>query len=401
MDAVGTVRELLKLEEHRLENDPFVAHLEAMRKLLASASQSPRAVRVMMGNQAADLDSIVSSTVHAYAEQSSNSVRADVQCVPVMNVSAAEVRLRTEATFLFSLLGLDLASVTSTIDQFDLAGLKAQDRMELVLVDHNVCAPQQSDFEACVVGVIDHHVDECSAAMGVDGLEYLIVEPVGSCATLVYERLLQSQAAVSSIRLQLLILATILLDTANMDPSVGRATTKDSHVVDMLSHQLASKMGWSQVETAQFKDGLFAQVVRAKNNKSGLSRAELLMSDYKQYVMGSRSVGICSVLEPLTCFSEKDVLDFYNLKAPLDLVLVMASFKDTGGAFRRQLALFSFEDKELARILHANLAQSEHLILAPLETPMETEHGIYLEQRNLKLSRKILQPILQRVLETM
>ena len=74
----------------------------------------------------------------------------------------------------------------------------------------------------------DHHKDQWPADVKVSKQ----IEPVGSCCTLVAEKLLMVDVLDSQITS--LLLATILLDTVNLHPRAGRSTEKDIDVVQQL-----------------------------------------------------------------------------------------------------------------------------------------------------------------------
>ena len=58
------------------------------------------------------------------------------------------------------------------------------------------------------------------------------IELVGSCSTLVAEKLLS--LGVLDSQMSSLLLGTILLDTINLDPNAGRTTDKDKEIVKRL-----------------------------------------------------------------------------------------------------------------------------------------------------------------------
>ena len=74
----------------------------------------------------------------------------------------------------------------------------------------------------------DHHKDLWPANLKVDKT----IELVGSCSTLVAEKLLP--LGVLDSQMTSLLLGTILLDTINLDPRAGRTTDKDKAIVKRL-----------------------------------------------------------------------------------------------------------------------------------------------------------------------
>lgn len=74
----------------------------------------------------------------------------------------------------------------------------------------------------------DHHKDQWPPNLKVNKK----VELVGSCSTLVAEKLLMMDVLDSQITG--LLVGTILLDTVNLDPRAGRVTDKDKEIVEQL-----------------------------------------------------------------------------------------------------------------------------------------------------------------------
>ena len=74
----------------------------------------------------------------------------------------------------------------------------------------------------------DHHQDQWPAELQVNKT----IELVGSCCTLVAEKLLALDMLDSNMCS--LLVGTILLDTINLDPRAGRTTHKDKEIVSRL-----------------------------------------------------------------------------------------------------------------------------------------------------------------------
>ena len=82
-----------------------------------------------------------------------------------------------------------------------------------------------------VLNFSDHHKDQWPANLKVNKK----IELVGSCSTLVAEKLLTLDALDS--QMSSLLLGTILLDTVNLDPRAGRVTDKDKEIVKQLQEK--------------------------------------------------------------------------------------------------------------------------------------------------------------------
>ena len=105
--------------------------------------------------------------------------------------------------------------------------------------------------------VSDHHRDEW---IGKDTIKKTI-EPVGSCATLVTEKLLQTCPSLLDKQVATLLLATIALDSVNLDPRAGRATEKDCDVVERLQSLQCCSACLVNIENSYYsRDELYKSV---------------------------------------------------------------------------------------------------------------------------------------------
>ncbi|NXP58302.1 PRUN1 Exopolyphosphatase, partial [Chloropsis cyanopogon] len=147
-------------------------------------------IHVVMGNEACDLDSTISALALAYfLTQTSPGAKPAV--VPVLNIPRADFALRTETTFLLRDRGIPAASLIFR-DEIDLGGLHQAGLLSLTLVDHHVLPGADAALEEAVVEVLDHRPLERERGARCQ----VTVEPVGSCATLVTERILQGPPGV-------------------------------------------------------------------------------------------------------------------------------------------------------------------------------------------------------------
>jgi len=351
---------------------------------LRDARQAVRrgeATRFVLGNEAADLDSMASAVAYGYCASAASS-SGGMPVVPLINVPRADYKLRTEAVFLFASVGIEPDMLTF-IDEVDLAGLHAAGGIELVLVDHNVLSAAQASLADAVVGVLDHHKDEGGFA----DAAVRIIAPVGSAATLVAEILLREEAAAIEPPLAELLLGPILLDTGNHDPAAKRATDRDAEIATKLLESCGAD-----------RQALFERLQFEKFNVAALETGDLLRKDYKEYQLGEVRCGIASVLLPIAQWLEKDPdiaasLAQFAGRRELDLLLAMNAFTDP--EFRRELVVWA-ADKQLRERVLAFLAASE-LGLQAIDhpgVPGSAEVALF-SQANAAYSRKKLQPLLQ------
>lgn len=333
-------------------------------------------VTIVMGNEAADLDSMASAVLYAYylsLDDPSHNPKA------LINIPRGDFKLRTEATFLFNEAGID-ESVLNFSEDVDLKKLFEENRLRLVLVDHNKLASSQAYLEQCIVEILDHHTDE----ERYPSTAVTDIRPVGSTATLVAERYLQKAEEVIDNSLGTLLLGTILLDTVNLDPEAGRVTDTDSTIAKNLVNITKADM-----------QTLFDKLQFEKFNVSSLASYDLLRKDYKQWRMGSVMCGIGSVLMSAEEWKQKDpelkqAFKQYASEKQLDVLIAMNAF--TQPSFTRHLGVY-VSDPELRENL-LRFLESSDLGLEKFDALSEKDGVLFYNQKNLGMSRKKLHPVL-------
>jgi len=339
---------------------------------------------IVIGNEAADLDSMVSAILYG---QLASACRApgSPPVVPVVNCPRGDFALRTEAAYLFAELGLDVDALVF-IDEIDLERLHRAGRLRLTLVDHNVLSVDQAKYADAVEAIIDHHRDSGLCPHG----KPRTIEPVGSAASLVAEAMLRDRPALIDARSATLLLGTILLDTVNLDPAADRVTAKDQAIAARLGELAGSDA-----------DDLFARLEAEKYNVSALGTGDLLRKDYKGWDTPSGRYGMSSVPTSLQNWTAKDPglvagLDAFLRSRGLVCLVVMMAYSDADGEFHRELAVHA-PDPDLAAGLTAMLKASD-LALSRLRPAALTDPGqvVFLTLGDRTISRKKLQPLLQR-----
>lgn len=340
---------------------------------------------VVIGNQAADLDSIASAIM--YASLVAGELGEDGVGLPVIDIPREDFVLRTEAVYLFRSLGIDEAALVFA-DEIDLDALNGEGRLRLTLVDHNALASGRANLAETVVAIIDHHDDSGLYPKANPRL----IEPVGSAATLVADAILRRRPQLIGRCAATLLLGTILLDTVNLDAGAGRVTEMDRAVAT----RLADAAGTDPA-------ALFANLQREKFNISGLSTRDLLRKDRKQWREGDVAYAISSVLASLEEWIAKDPgmvagCSSFRRAHGLDCLLVMMAFTDDDGGFRRQLGVFA-KDRALRRNIIDGLAACD-IGLSPIVADglAGAEDACLFNQADSSASRKKLQPLLQRLL---
>lgn len=329
---------------------------------------------VVVGNEAADLDSMASAVTYAYYLYLSG-----VNAIPLVNIPRNDFILRTEAVYLFGAASLSPNQLIF-IDDIDIRELNEKGNLELVLVDHNVPGSAQSPYESAVVEILDHHADEKKYPSDAK----VDIRPVGSTATLVAERFLSNYTKEVDDNIGTLLLGTILLDTVNLDKDAGRVTDDDIKAAE----GLIKIAGLNQ-------NALFEKLQFEKFNVSSLKSYDLLRKDYKEWQLGDIKCGIGSVLMPALDWVKKDpdilgAFRDYLRERKLDVLLAMNAYTDP--EFTRNLGVFIPDAKIRSRTI--GFLESSDLGLEIMDTGLSEDELVFYFQGNLGTSRKKLQPIL-------
>ncbi|KAJ2782018.1 hypothetical protein H4R18_002523 [Coemansia javaensis] len=426
------------------------------------------ALTLVLGNESADLDSIVSSIALAYALGAGPS---GVAAIPVINANRSDMVLRPDCTLLLDAVlaaeGARGVADLAFIDDFDPAAIaqryssssaaqspppstasspssgqaeENEHRLDIWLVDHNAPASRLAVLAPFVRGIVDHHVDEGQCPQAA----WRQIATVGSCSTLVAERLRALPDAIDP-PLAKMLLAPILIDTANLSPAAQRATDADI----ACAAWLAAMVDWTpqparitandgsdgdgeeeegsaapslDVATA---DDLYRVLGRLKGAVSHLAAADLLRKDYKQWdiiagASGRRwTVGISSVGYRLRKWLKRDgrvaieaAIGDWVRRQRLDLALVMTHGKardrkhgpklygrDLAVVFAPRLAA---DPLRRAAILDA-LARDEtlglHSYFAADSAPLADALAHFYTQTRAESSRKQVFPAVKAVIE--
>ncbi len=352
--------------------------MTSMQAYLSSVkTKKNEAQLVIIGNEAADLDSMASSIAYGFL----CSILSPAQlALPVMPIPRADFILRTEAVYVFKEAGINLDDVVF-FDEVDLDSLMTN--ANLALVDHNILATGLAKFSDQVVTILDHHKDEGLYTNAVPR----IIEPVGSTTTLVAMEFQKNSIKIDK-DVATLISGTILLDTVNLDDEAGRVTDADKKI----AAQILPLCPLPQEE-------FFNKVQEAKFNVQGLSTNDLLRKDYKEWQMGTAQCGIGSALLPVKDWSEMDA----NLAAgfaefaqsrKLDLLLSMNAY--TSPDFHRDLVVFCASEEGHNKLVHFLKDNDLNLTLLSFLGQQQAANGFigFYSQGNLGISRKKLQPLL-------
>lgn len=374
----------------------------------------------VIGNDAGDADSIISAICLAFIEGKT----------PIVSISRDSLVERPEVEMLLDLAGVSNASANMLFIEdlkMILDSSKDSKDWELSLVDHNTINHSLHKFRHLfqVVEIVDHHTDEhlytdtCTRRNVAFANEQALV---ASTATLVAELLLK-QTSTPPVSISTLLLGVILLDSVNLDESIGKVTPRDRDAVSKLlsltdwnSNSLLPYLKPSDGESQPTIDTnqLFIQLERSKYGEhwESFDVTRALGYDYKAFNYGRRNAtqrfGISTILMPGQQFMEKEgffakTAEFMRSKEIEFLGIMLTFYDKKTGKFRRQLAFClsrhrwrEIEDDFLKNQMYADLALSE-IRTHPLSSD-EIDVHLY-EQENVTPSRKQIGPMLVKFFE--
>ena len=332
---------------------------------------------VVMGNEAADLDSMASSIAYGYLQQQ---LHPKLNVLPLLTIPRADFRLRGEAVYVFEQAGINVEHLVFA-NEVCLDSLFGQ--AQIVLVDHNVLGLAWQRYSEQVTGILDHHKDEGLYPK----LPLRIVTTIGSTASLVAQEYAKGNKPFTDA-IAILLYGTILLDTVNLSDKAGRVTAADKAMAALLQP-------FSPLPQQTFYD----LIVKAKYSIEGLSSNDFLRKDYKEYKLGSIRLGIGSALLPVNDWYLLDPMlaqtfEAFKKSRSLDLLLCMTAYRKEG--FGRDLVIYAPSQElleQLARFLQEKGLALKELALDGFIPPDTGYMGLY-SQGNLDISRKKLQPFL-------
>ncbi|KAL7494827.1 hypothetical protein ACHAWT_003646 [Skeletonema menzelii] len=373
----------------------------------------------VIGNDAGDADSIVSAICLAFIEGKT----------PIISISRDTFVERPEVEMLLDFAGISNASANLLfIEDLKMIFDSSKDNRdwELTLVDHNTISHPLHKFRHMfeVVEIVDHHTDEnlytdtCTRRnVAFENGKAL----VASTTTLVAELLLK-QTSNPPVSISTLLLGVILLDTVNLDESIGKVTPRDKDAIS----KILSQTDWNSNSLlpylkpsagSQFTidtNKLFTQLERAKYGDywESFDVTRALGYDYKAFYYGRKNTtqrfGISTVLMPGDQFMEKEGFIAktaeFMLSKKVEFLSIMLTFYDKKtGDFRRQLAFCSsryrwreIKDDLLKSQMYTDLALKEIRTL-PLSSDEINVH-LY-DQKNVAPSRKQIGPMLVKFFE--
>ena len=368
-----------------------------------SGNHNDGKVTAVIGNEASDADSIVSSICYAYlkAHHYNNNTMSDTAAaavIPIASISRSNLHFRRELDVLLKTIDLELNDLLC-IDEVPLSGIHDSNKLSLVLTDHNKLSSTLSPFSSSVIEIVDHHVDSnqyswvrgISRDIAFDSINSKAL--VGSTCTLIAERYFQLSDCDSALSAEIatLLMGVISLDTINMDPQAGIGTPRDSSALS----RLRSISPHDQYH-------LFESLRDAKWDPifwRDLSVMDSLIIDYKLFTIpsaASNPIGISSILQTINDFTTKsDVrLDITQFMKEQSLsMLVVMSFVQTPVP-RRELLVITENSQLLEALDRFLMNTTTHNLDCILEESLTSRMQQVLNATNQVAGMAVVEPLL-------
>lgn len=409
---------------------PVRTFLVAAKRQLQESIKNQTYTSFVIGNESADLDSITSALVYGYVQSSKiEAKRTGRYVIPVANLSASDLPLRTELTALLKHAGIKPSDLI-TLDDLGTNPLPLE-KTDWTLVDHNMLQGQLGErYGSRVVGVIDHHEDDHAVPKDA---ALRIIEKCGSCNSLVANSQRETWQSLGSMvstsvvglaqddiliddfayastwdgQVAKLSLGAILIDTGNME-SESKVTDHDRKAVRYLEAKInvSPKLG-KDYDRGRF----FTEIHDAKMDIDSLSMDDVLRKDYKEWKEGDLTLGMSSVVQSYSYLQgrEEDLqaaLKSFAQRKALNLYAITTSGTDESGKFYKEILLTAIGGEKATRAVErfVEIAKDDLQLedrsgvqwFAPSDSDIPFQH--LWNQGNVKASRKQVAPFLRKAM---
>jgi len=367
---------------------------------------------VVIGNEAADTDTMASSLAMAY--HLSHRYHQPEKAVALLQIDREAIDYRPENT-----LALDFARLNSvhadllTLDQLPYhRGKVAQMIKGLVLVDHN--RPLSYWAGAPVLGIVDHHWDR-----GVNSTaDPRIISMVGSASSLVGNIISIETEKHEPIPRGLadLLLSAIAIDTNGLKK--GKAKKADRNAAQSLFARSTSR----HKDLKPFMKSLAKDLKKAQSQLQNLTVGQMFSRDYKGDVMYNSTIpvnvgyaNIPEVLDDLIERSKNGTMQGLVAETrewiaanKVDVLITMTKAKDKKGNKIRELILIvepgtNLDEDMAERIYHTirdEVATDTQLSLKPWRAEKDWGRWRFAwKQIGSGTGRKAIRPIVERAIQ--
>ena len=351
-------------------------------KSIAATYKSAKSMdlQVCMGNVSADMDSIVGSLVLSFLLTQYEKMLT----FPIINCNKEELMFRFETYHL--LFSNDLVSDLIYYNESEIKLLMKNNKVGVVLFDHNVPDTNQQYLCENVCMIMDHHADYKKFQ-----IKDILIKQCGSCMSLAINKF-ESSIKDWDRSLALLTISPILVDSDNFNPELkgGKWSDVDSYAYNILMAFLPG-----------FNNDIYNQQIKKQKHdvKANLEIGvdNLLIKDYKNYQItekykyGSSVISIkpktlighfgadlvCAAMRKL--MTTKDV-NFYVLNC-----LCVDSHKK-----KREIICMSRSEKQLNKFVELLMKYQEELFLSKMDSRLV--NCTMFKLKSAAITRKMLEP---------
>ncbi|XP_013138194.1 PREDICTED: protein prune homolog isoform X2 [Papilio polytes] len=346
---------------------------------------------IVLGNESCDLDSAVSALVYAMflnwqyerikCKVCTKEKRVDHKdsiFVPILDVNREDYSLKTEVAYCLKENNVNEEHLVFR-DDIDLKNLLTN-ITKIILVDHHILAKRYDFLLPYVTEIIDHRPRDKEWSYKDDTRS--TIESVGSCTTLICQRIKDLSG----------LMSTILLDTVNFSKEVNKGTPHDREMVLFLETILKPD------DREIFRKTIVDKLVNARSDVTKLTATQLLKKDVK--IVGD-------ILVPSFPIPVKEFLN-----KPGALLAVSEALNKQGCAIAlllgmrltpslvRDAAVYSTSFTEKAGKLAKYLEESKNPIFGlTSEVSENSTNCLYYNQSNLLLTRKQYIPVVTNFLQ--
>lgn len=299
--------------------------------------------------------------------------------VPVLNIPREKLPLKSEVVHFLGKNAIQTDNVLCR-DEVDLNRFTSY-----ILVDHHVSALNPHKIKM----IFDHRPQDPRAQFTTNDV---FIADVGSCATLVANYILQEAANSTDDEKEVLklLMGPIILDTINFSPEADKARPLD--------HQVLARMeAILEIHDLAYRQLLFDDLAAARSDVSSLDSYQILFKDMK--TVGNNPIVAVPgypirVQEYIRMPAVNENLMRFANELNCDVVVLMGQKLLEGGKILRDLAIVNVKNLQLFAQCKAALEGSCEFQFEQVDTFMG---GPVYEQKNIKLSRKQILPILNKL----
>eukprot|EP00939_MAST-03C_sp_MAST-3C-sp1_P003818 g3818.t1 len=389
------------------------------------SGRNDKDVIVVIGNQAADADSIVSAIVLAFLRHRASSFGRSCLYVPMVCAPRRDLeQLHPLEPFLLQ-PHVDMERLIYVDEHADrLSRLRRRGKLRMILTDHNKLAPAlNARFGDVVCEIYDHHSDKKCYLPRVSGSSRHIAfdeaagSGVGSCCTVVASLPVaskQNRRFLADSGVARLLLDVILVDTIGLSENAGKTKPEDVAAAEKL--QAIVQHGSLQER--------FRRLSSAKNDPSFWAKksvAECLRYDFKKYSVRNGTVryGASSVPVRLDVLAQKSetreafvctLLQWMRANDLLFLLVLTMVMNEASGEAEREIAVVYRSEHHASRKLVDYLERKTDLNLRRIGCTSDAESTRALSlkslslapfaQGNMKRSRKRITPLVDAFLSS-